>query len=189
MSQDNRPQPFPDKKTEDMIQFLAHEQVARDITAALLLADEQPARDVSGAELVAYAMRDKGAPVDFRLERQLRTDTRSALKYRRILQSKAIGYSQMAMAAGSGSVPERRIGGYGLKVVEDGTDTYLILSQEAGQQAAPTVLEAIGKDDSVRVPLSSPVRGHIQIIFDDQNSDLVRLLKLLSQPNTELYLM
>src|SRR5262249_37301206 len=106
----------------------------------------------------------------------------------RIMQSKALGYSQMAMAAGSGNVPERKIGGFGLKVVEDGSDTYLILSQEANQQAAPSVLEAVGKDDSLSVPASSPVRGHIQIIFDRQNDELVRLLKLLSQPNTELYL-
>jgi hypothetical protein len=188
MSQDNRPQPFLDKKTEAMIQLLAQEQVARDLSAAVLLAEGAPADGVSGSDLVAYAMRDRRAPVDFRIERQIRSDARTALRYRRIMQSKALGYSEMAMAAGSGSVPERKIGGYGLKVVEDGTDTYLILSQEAGQPATPTVLEAVGKNDSVRVPLSSPVRGHIQIIFDNQNSDLVRLLKLLGQPNTELYL-
>jgi hypothetical protein len=176
-----------DTKTEAMIQYLAHEQAARDLTAAILLADT-PAPAVSGADLVTYATRSKGAPVDFRIEKQVRSDPAVALRYRRIMQSKAIGYSQMAMAAGSGAVPDRKIGGFGLKVVEDGSDTYLILSQEANPSAAPTVPEAIGADDSVRVPLSSPVRGHIQIIFDRQNEELVRLLKLLRQPNTELYL-
>lgn len=176
-----------DLKTEAMIQYLAHEQAARDLTAALLLA-ETSAPAVDGAELVAYATRSKGSPVDFRIEKHVRSDPSAALRYRRIMQSKAIGYSQMAMAAGSGAVPDRKIGGFGLKVVEDGSDTYLILSQEANPSAAPTVLEAVGADDSVRVPLSSPVRGHIQIIFDRQNDELVRLLKLLRQPNTELYL-
>lgn len=176
-----------DTKTEAMIQLLTHEQAARDLTAAMLLASDT-ASTVGGADLVAYATRSKGSPVDFRIEKQVRGDARTALRYRRIMQSKALGYSHMAMAAGSGAVPDRKIGGFGLKVVEDGSDTYLILSQEANQPAAPTVLEAVGADDSVRVPLSSPVRGHIQILFDRQNEELVRLLKLLRQPSTELYL-
>lgn len=176
-----------DTKTEAMIQLLTQEQTARDLTAAIFLA-EPAAQTVSGADLVAYATRSRGAPVDFRMEKAVRSDARTALRYRRIMQSKALGYSHMAMAAGSGAIPERKIGGFGLKVVEDGSDTYLILSQEANQPAAPTVLEAVGSEDSVRVPLSSPVRGHIQIIFDRQNEELVRLLKLLRQPSTELYL-
>lgn len=172
-----------------MLQHLISEQNARDLAA---LAAEQRRAGGSGSigagELVAYANRERGTPVDFRIERAIRTDQVVGRKYRRILMGAALGYSEMAMAAGTGAYPERKVGGFDLKVVEDGSDTYVVLSETRGSRSSPTMLEAIGAKESVRIPLSEPVRGHIQIAIDPANDELSRLLSLLGQPATELYL-
>lgn len=172
-----------------MLQHLISEQTARDlhaVAASQRAAGTKPG--VRAADLIAYATRGQGAPVDFRIERAIRSDAEVGRTYRRILVGAAVGYSEMAMAAGTGNYPSRRIGSFELRVVEDGADVYVVLSESRGAEGAPTMLEAIGANESVRIPLSEPVRGHIQIAIDPSNAELARLLSLLGQPATELYL-
>jgi len=190
---DLRPTPLQpkDDKSHAMLQHLVAEQNACDLVNAMRDIRAQSsasATGISNSELVAYALRGPSAPMDFRIERVIRADRSVGLRYRRMLQSGAIGYSELAMAAGTGAYPERRVGAYDVKVVEDGPDKYVILSQLAGSSAGPQVLEAIGRDESVRIPLSEAVRGHIQIAIDPANDDLSRLLRLLGEATTELYL-
>lgn len=175
--------------SDAMLQHLISEQNARDIAA--LVAEHRRAAGSGGigaGELIAYANRERGTPVDFRIEKAIRSDPAVGRRYRRILMGAAVGYSEMAMAAGTGAYPERKVGGFDLKVVEDGADTYVVLSEMRGSRSTPSMLEAIGANESVRIPLSEPVRGHIQIAIDPANDDLSRLLSLLGQPATELYL-
>lgn len=175
--------------SDAMLQHLISEQNARELSAAAAAQRGTAMRDgVRAAELIAYANRGQGAPVDFRIERSIRSDAKVASTYRRILMGAAVGYSEMAMAAGTGNYPSRKIGDFDLKVVEDGDDVYVVLSEARGAKVSPTMLEAIGPADCVRIPLSQPVRGHIQISIDPANGELARLLALLGQPATELYL-
>lgn len=171
-----------------MLDHLVNEQIARDLVASMR---EQPAAEnaIGAADLIAYARRDPDQPIDFRLERAIRSDASINKRYRRILQGASLGHSALAMAAGTGTYPERRIGTFDLRVVEDGSDTYVVLSEIVAPPSSPVALEAVGEADSVRIPLSDPVRGHIQIAIDPANEGLSRLLRLLGQPTTELFLL
>ncbi|HRD77877.1 MAG TPA: hypothetical protein PK264_18390 [Hyphomicrobiaceae bacterium] len=190
---DQKPTPLQlkDDKSPAMLQHLVAELNARDLVTAMRdtrAESTASATGIANSELIGYALRGPGAPMDFRIERAIRSDRTVGLRYRRMLQSSAIGYSELAMAAGTGTYPSRRVGAFDLRVVEDGRDVFVVLSQSAGGPAGPQALEAIGPDDSVRIPLSEAVRGHIQIAIDPANGDLSRLLKLLGEATTELYL-
>lgn len=183
--------------SEDLVRQLASEQAARDLKEALHSALEEEDDDalarrdpepISTYRLWTYARRDAGAPVSFEIEGRLRSDEATARRYRQILTSRSQGHSLTAMAAGTGQFPERQIGDFFLRVVDEGDATYIVISSAQGSDQMPSMLEARGRDDSARVPLPGAIRGHIQMIADRKDGQMNTLLDLLGAPDTELFL-
>lgn len=144
---------------------------------------------VSFARLLAYAERDANAPADFALEQALRRDASVALRFRRILEGRAIAMSHMAMAAASGLYPERRVGGYHLRVVDEGDALYVVLTSPKTDTQLPIALELLGEADRERLPLPTHVRGHITVPLDRTLPSYARLKALLRDPHTILFLL
>jgi len=150
---------------------------------------EERRSPISAHELWSYLNRDADAPADFRIEGALRGDEDTRAKAARMLQGRAIGYSPMAMAAATGGVHKRVIGDFQLELVEAAAARMLVLSPVGKRGPVPTVLEAIGEGDHVRIRLPLPVRGNFQIPLNVQNSELGRLESLLRDTETQLFLL
>jgi hypothetical protein len=173
----------------DLIDVLAHEQAFREMAYAARRTPPPPEPAVSVAELWGYTRRPHNAPADLRIESALRNDKRTAARYRAILRDVALAHSPLAMAAGSGTIPDRQVGQFLLRVIDDADSAYLVLSTEGAGAPSPAALEVHGSDGLVRIELSAPVRGHITVALEDKNPDHTNLLKLLGVSSSELFLL
>jgi hypothetical protein len=136
---------------------------------------------VSRAELWAYANREPGSPVDFRVEKAIRTDQRSSGQY---------GMSVMAAAAYDNSAAHRRLGDFTLDVVEDdGMPPALVITRIAEGTPAPTMLEVVSIEGVIRVALPEEVDKTIVLDLpkEDRERDLLRLM--LANPQAGVYLL
>lgn len=146
--------------------------------------------EVSRADLWAYANREAGAPVDFRVEKAIRTDTRASATYGRILALRTRGMSVMAAAAYDNSATHRRLGDFTLDVVEEeGGPPALVITRLADSAIAPTMLEAVSIEGVIRVALPAEVDKTIVLDLpkDDRDRDLLRLM--LANPEAGVYLL
>ena len=175
--------------------MLAHEHAGRELAQAVVRARIAPpaAAAVGTAELWRYARREHGTPADFRIEAALRAQPRTAGRYRQMLRGMAMAHSPLAMAAGSGTYPDRAVGGYRLRVIEDPDAIYLVLQAEQDVVLPPTGLEVHGKSGGkeglVRILLSAPVRGHITVVLDRHDTAHATLLAYLAEAGSELFLL
>jgi hypothetical protein len=145
---------------------------------------------VSRAELWAYANREPGSPVDFRVEKAIRTDQRSSGQYGRILALRTRGMSVMAAAAYDNSAAHRRLGDFTLDVVEDdGMPPALVITRIAEGTPAPTMLEVVSIEGVIRVALPEEVDKTIVLDLpkEDRERDLLRLM--LANPQAGVYLL
>lgn len=179
-----------------MTLFDDREDLARRAAARLLLSavashetsDEAPA--VSRSELWAYSNREPGSPVDFRIEKAIRTDGRSMGQYGKLLAMKTRGMSVMAAAAYDNSATHRRLGDFTLDVVEEeGAPPALVIERLVEGVPAPTMIEAVSIEGVVRVALPQEVDKHIVLDLspDDHERDLLRLM--LANPTSGIYLL
>lgn len=151
---------------------------------------EDRSGEVSRAELWVYANREPGAPVDFRVEKAIRSDPRASGHYGRILALRTRGMSAMAAAAYDNSAAHRRLGDFTLDVVEEeGSPPALVITRMAEGTPAPTMLEAISIEGVIRVGLPEEVDGTIVLDLppEDQARDLLRLM--LANPQAGVYLL
>jgi hypothetical protein len=148
------------------------------------------ANDVSRADLWAYANREPGAPVDFRVEKAIRTDARISMQYGRILALRTRGMSAMAAAAYDNSATHRRLGDFTIDVVEeDGAPPTLIITRLTDAAVAPTMIEAVSIEGVVRLALPAEVDKTIvlDLPVEDREKDLLRLM--LANPQAGVYLL
>jgi hypothetical protein len=151
---------------------------------------EDRADAVSRADLWAYANREPGAPVDFRVEKAIRTDARASAQYGRILALRTRGMSVMAAAAYDNSATHRRLGDFTLDVVEEeGAPPALLITRMSDSAAAPTMIEAVSIEGVVRVALPAEVDKTIVLDLpkEDREKDLLRLM--LANPQAGVYLL
>jgi hypothetical protein len=151
---------------------------------------EDRAGDVSRADLWTYANREPGSPVDFRVERAIRTDARASAQYGRILALRTRGMSVMAAAAYDNSATHRRLGDFTIDVVEEeGAPPALIINRLADSAVAPTMIEAVSIEGVVRVALPAEVDKTIVLDLprEDREKDLLRLM--LANPQAGVYLL
>jgi hypothetical protein len=182
---------IPGTTTQDLIDALAHESVSRELIRALARREAASAAPATPSvdELWRYARRPPRAPADLRIEAALRSDARTAARYRQLMRGAAIAHSPLAMAAATGAFPERKVGDFRLRVVEDPDATYLVLSADHAGVTPPSSIEAHGDGRLVRIELSPAVRGHITIMLERAKSDHSVLIDLLRDPGCELFLM
>jgi hypothetical protein len=119
----------------------------------------------------------------------LRSDACTAERYRQLLRGAAFAHSPLAMAAATGTYPERTVGDFRLRVIEDPDAIYLVLSADHDGATPPSSIEAHRGGRFVRVELSPAVRGHITIMLERENPRHSDLLDLLGDPSCELFLM
>ncbi len=175
--------------------FGNHEDLARRAAARLLLsavaAEEAPeAASVSRAELWAYANREPGAPVDFRIEKAIRGEARVMGQYGKLLAMKTRGMSVMAAAAYDNSATHRRLGDFNLDVVEEeGAPPALVIERLVEGVPAPTMIEAVSIEGVVRIALPEEIDRHIVLDLprEDHERDLLRLM--LANPAAGIYLL
>jgi len=178
-----------------MTPFKDHEDQARRAAARLLLAavaaQEAPeAAAVSRSDLWAHANREPGTPVDFRIEKAIRSEPRVMAQYGRLLSLKARGVSAMAAAAYDNSAAHRRLGDFTLDVVEEeGAPPALVIERLAEGAPAPTMIEAVSIEGVVRVALPQEIDRHIVLDLprEDHERDLLRLM--LANPAAGVYLL
>jgi hypothetical protein len=160
------------------------------MAAVAALEVDDAAVSVSRADLWAYANREPGSPVDFRVEKAIRTDARASGQYGRILALRTRGMSAMAAAAYDNSATHRRLGDFTLDVVEEeGSPPALVITRVVAKAEAPTMLECVSIEGVVRVALPAEVDGTIVLDLpkDDQERDLLRLM--LANPQAGVYLL
>lgn len=190
--------PFDDQASPQAgSQSMSVEALAARATANVLLTAlakvEPPAEGagaVSRADLWAYANRPAGVPLDFRVERAVRSDAAVAQRYAKLMALKTQVMSQMAAAAYAPGEAYRKLGPFSLDVIEeDGNPPTLVIERLGGTLPAPTMIEAVGLEGVARVALPAEVDGHIVLDLPSQDltRDLLRLL--LANPQTAVYLL
>lgn len=176
---------------EDRNAALAAGAAARLLMAAAASHEVMPrAGDVSRADLWAYANREPGSPVDFRVEKAIRTDARASAQYGRILALRTRGMSIMAAAAYDNSATHRKLGDFTIDVVEDeDAPPTLIITRLSDSAVAPTMIEAVSIEGVVRVALPAEVDKTIVLDLpkEDREKDLLRLM--LANPQAGVYLL
>jgi hypothetical protein len=176
---------------EERTEALAARAAGRLLLAAAAAQEvEERASGVSRADLWAYANREPGAPVDFRVEKAIRSDARVSAQYGRILALRTRGMSVLAAAAYDNSATHRRLGDFTLDVVEEeGGPPALVITRLADGVLAPTMLEAISIEGVIRVALPSEIDKTIVLDLpkDDHERDLLRLM--LANPQAGVYLL
>jgi hypothetical protein len=176
---------------EDRSAALAAGAAARLLMAAAAAHEVVPhAEGVSRADLWAYANREPGAPVDFRVEKAIRTDARASAQYGRILALRTRGMSVMAAAAYDNSATHRKLGDFTIDVVEEeGAPPALIVTRLSDSAVAPTMIEAVSIEGVVRVALPAEVEKTIVLDLpkEDREKDLLRLM--LANPQAGVYLL
>ncbi|MGL4242536.1 MAG: hypothetical protein ACRCTI_15610, partial [Beijerinckiaceae bacterium] len=162
---------------EERTQALAARAAGRLLLAAAAAHEvEDRAGEVGRADLWAYANREPGAPVDFRVEKAIRTDARASAQYGRILALRTRGMSVMAAAAYDTSATHRRLGDFSLDVVEEeGSPPALVITRLVDKATAPTMLEAVSIEGVIRVALPAEVDKMIVLDLpkDDHERDLL----------------
>jgi hypothetical protein len=176
---------------EDRNAILAARAAGRLLMAAAAAHEvEDRAGEVSRADLWIYANREPGSPVDFRVEKAIRTDARASAHYGRILALRTRGMSVMAAAAYDNSATHRRLGDFTIDVVEEeGAPPALIVNRLAESAVAPTMIEAVSIEGVVRVALPAEVDRTIVLDLpkEDREKDLLRLM--LANPQAGVYLL
>jgi hypothetical protein len=160
------------------------------LAAAAAAEVEDRSGEVGRGELWAYANREPGSPVDFRVEKAIRTEARASSQYGRILALRTRGMSVMAAAAYDNSATHRRLGDFTLDVVEDeGAPPALVITRLAEGAPAPTMLEAVSIEGVIRVALPEEVDKTIVLDLpkEDRERDLLRLM--LANPQAGVYLL
>jgi hypothetical protein len=172
----------------------AHDLAARVATLEFALrprtegeaaATSLPNTTLPHAALFAYAAREPGAPVDFALEKLIRSQAAAKLAYSRMMQSQARGYSSVARAASSEGAGIRRVGDHVVRL--SGEDFIVISGPETDDML--TVIELARDDARVRLALPPSVRGHATLPLDLGNEAHVTAAKLLADPLSEIYLL
>jgi hypothetical protein len=136
--------------------------------------------------LWAHVRRKAGTPVSFVVERAIRTDPDVARRYRVMLASVSLAYAPFAMAASDGSIRERRVDPFLLRIVEeDGEASLLVI--EFGERLAPSILEIAVGDERLRLDLPQAINGHVVLSSDPANTEAAQLFRLLRDPSAEIY--
>jgi hypothetical protein len=160
------------------------------LAAAAAYEVEDRTGEVSRADLWSYANREPGSPVDFRVEKAIRTDVRASAQYGRILALRTRGMSVMAAAAYDNSATHRRLGDFTLDVIEEeGSPPALVITRMSDGAIPPTMIEAVSIEGVVRMALSEEIDKVIVLDLpkEDQEKDLLRLM--LANPQAGVYLL
>lgn len=179
-------------RQDSVLELLIHEEGARELdreVAARRAAEAGAKPGVTAYQLWQYAHREPGSPVDFGIERAVRTTPATATRYRRILSAEAKGYSEMAMAASTGRYPVRKVGSYEVRVIEDHDAVYVVVSRSEERLPSPSMMEVEGDAETVRLALPEAVRGHQQMIARPGDKTMESLLALLGETGSRVYLL
>jgi hypothetical protein len=146
------------------------------------------ARSIPARLIWAHARRLPGTPISIEIERAIRQDSDIAQRYRAMMATIALAHAPMAIAASSGAISERRVGGFSVAILEDGQGSVpLLLVRIIENQTAPRLLELRGQDDTVRIGLQEPVENTILLSLDPANPEAAAIERLIRDPTTEIY--
>ncbi|TFF18691.1 hypothetical protein E3C22_20915 [Jiella endophytica] len=157
----------------------ADRRAARDLAGDGLEPAERTGR-VDIASFLAGRTADAGAgPVPIGLLR-LR---------RRYLQSRSLAFSTVARAASTETDVARTIGGFRMELVDEGDAFFVVVSADA-EGKLPRHLTLIHEEMrlSLDIPLGNPIGGVLQIGLDPSSDGDRRVIDLLKDPKTEIYL-
>lgn len=177
-----------DYASEADIERLAARAAARSLLVAMAAQEPPPAAALSRGELWAYANRAPGGPVDFRMERALRTDPETQSVYRRMLFMMSVGSSERAAAAYAGGPFQRKLKGALIQILEeDGAPPTLLITLEAGV-APPRFIEVVALEGCIRRALPQAIDGHVVMELPRQDEELDLMRVLLANPEAGVYL-
>ena len=108
---------------------------------------------------------------------------------RQYLQGSSLGFSTVARAASTDTDVARTIGGFRLELVEESDAVFVIVSADADGQL-PRHLTLIHEERtlSLDIPLGNPIGGVLQVGLDPSSGEDRRVIDLLRDPKTEIYL-
>ncbi|MGU3496152.1 hypothetical protein ACLBXM_19090 [Xanthobacteraceae bacterium A53D] len=144
---------------------------------------------ISTAQLWAHVRRAPDAPVSLPVERALRTDPEAARRYRTLLASAALAHAPLAIAAATGAVSTRRMGEVTLTIDAGDEDAAPLVILSGFGPRAPGLIELLLGDESLRLALPAPANGAILLSADPAIPEMERLLRLLRDPATEIFLL
>jgi hypothetical protein len=148
---------------------------------------------VRDVDLLRHATRAPGDPVSFAVVAGLRNDETLRRRYATLVGLRATTHSPMAAAAYSEGT-RRTVGPHVLRLMtDDDLPPILVISPLEEGAAPPHALEAMGPVDeggfaNVRIALPEAIRGHVTLPLDPNRPDLADLAKLLSRPDSALWL-
>jgi len=141
---------------------------------------------ITPADLWADLNRAPGAAVSLPVARALRTDPRSADRYRRMLAALSLAHAPVALAASDG-MTLRRIGAATLRLLP-GTEfapPLLVI-----ENTAAGALELVGAAGTLfRLALPEADEGSVILALGADFPDAAAVLALLDAPDTALYLL
>jgi len=174
---------------DDLARLLAEVHSARLLGQTLRSGQEQTdASAIPASRIWAHARRLPGAPISIDVERAIRRDPEIARQYRAMMATIALAHAPMAIAASSGAISERRVGGLSVAVLDEGPGSVAILVVRVSpDQSAPRLMELRGPDDTLRIGLQEPVENTIVLSLDPGNPEAATIERLIRDPATEIY--
>ncbi|MAU98652.1 MAG: hypothetical protein CMP81_22670 [Fulvimarina sp.] len=108
---------------------------------------------------------------------------------RQYLQGRSLAFSTAAKAASTDTDIARTIGGFRVELVDEGDAFFVIVSADAATEL-PRHLTLIHEERrlSLDIPLGNPIGGLLQIGLDPSSEGDRRVIDLLKDPRTEIYL-
>ncbi len=180
----------PEMDKEERFADALARQTARRIAEAME-ATEAAAGALHPLALYRHANRAPDAPVDFAVERALRTDPALMRRYRAILSSAALAVSPMARAASTEGETRRKIGDYDLRLFrgDEEQPAILIIETERRDLELPLLIDALGDDGSQRRPVPKGRDGAAQILLSETADADRQFIALIASPTSFIALL
>ena len=169
---------------------------AKGVAFLLNVAEEKNEREqlsaLSAQRLFNYAERGADQPLDFDVERILRSNPKVRALYFQLKARQSIAYSELAAAASTDVFPRREIDAFEINVFEDEEHVFVVLQkrqEEDGDITMPSEIEIRhenGDGGSIVLPL--PVDGKQIIALSTSDDDHTKFIDALKQPTTLLFL-
>ena len=152
----------------------------------------KPTSIVTAKKLDDYARRDTDAPLDFEIERILRSNEQVRSIYFQMKAGQSTAYSELAAAASSGGFPRRELDGFELNVSQDGEFVFVVLQRRNANDTdlkMPRELEIRDeKGEGGAVMLPDEVQGKQLIALSVSEEKDAPLIAALKKVKTRLFL-
>jgi len=170
----------------EVARLLAEAHAARLVAREARLAPNAASSDVH--ELWAYVRREPGAPASLRIERAIRTDAATGVRYRAMLAAIAVAHAPFAIAASHGQIAGRRVGPCTIEIL-DAADAPSLLVIHLNGLDRLSIMEIARGEERLRLALPAPTAGAIVLSLDPANAEAATLDRLARDAASEIFLL